>query len=71
MLPRDILQFEYKLLHKPCMFDVGRSLQITNVFLDGHSNPQVQIIGLKTTPLLEHLKVSYPLGALHYSSVSS
>ncbi|XP_057501241.1 uncharacterized protein LOC130785162 isoform X1 [Actinidia eriantha] len=39
--------------------------QITNVFLDGHSNPQVQIIGLKTTPLLEHLKVPDPLGALH------
>ncbi|GFS43801.1 hypothetical protein Acr_00g0087060 [Actinidia rufa] len=49
----------------------NRTLCITNVFLDGHSNPQVQIIGLKTTPLLEHLKVPDPLGALHYSSVSS
>ncbi|KAK9275133.1 hypothetical protein L1049_022392 [Liquidambar formosana] len=44
--------------------------QITNVFLDGHSNPKVQIIGLKMTPILEHLEVPYPQeGLLHYSSV--
>ncbi|KAI8565346.1 hypothetical protein RHMOL_Rhmol03G0251700 [Rhododendron molle] len=30
--------------------------QITNVFLDGHSNPHVQIIGLET-PILENLKL--------------
>ncbi|KAF7149103.1 hypothetical protein RHSIM_Rhsim03G0227900 [Rhododendron simsii] len=42
--------------------------QITNVFLDGHSNPHVQIIGLET-PILENLKVPDFLGGpLHYSS---
>ncbi|CAK9144176.1 unnamed protein product [Ilex paraguariensis] len=45
--------------------------QITNVFLDGHSNPQVRIIGLKMAPILEHLKVPDLQGPLHYSSVSS
>ncbi|KAL5768526.1 hypothetical protein ACOSP7_015071 [Xanthoceras sorbifolium] len=34
--------------------------QITNVFLDGHSNPEVKIIGLKMSPVLEHLKVPDP-----------
>ncbi|GAV72794.1 hypothetical protein CFOL_v3_16282, partial [Cephalotus follicularis] len=44
--------------------------QITNVFVDGHSNPGVQIVGLKMTPLMEHLKVPDPQeGPLHYSSV--
>ncbi|KAH7854436.1 hypothetical protein Vadar_013817 [Vaccinium darrowii] len=43
--------------------------QITNIFLDGHSNPHVQIIGLKT-PILEHLKEPDLLeGLLRYSSV--
>ncbi|KAL6965786.1 hypothetical protein U1Q18_036846 [Sarracenia purpurea var. burkii] len=46
--------------------------QITNVFLEGHSNPHVQIIGLKMSSILEHLKVPDPLQApLHYSGVSS
>ncbi|KAF8393549.1 hypothetical protein HHK36_021793 [Tetracentron sinense] len=31
--------------------------QITNVFLDGHSNALVRIIGLKMIPILEHLNV--------------
>ncbi|XP_058206509.1 uncharacterized protein LOC131320009 isoform X2 [Rhododendron vialii] len=45
--------------------------QITNVFLDGHSNPHVRIIGLET-PILENLKVPDFLGGpLHYSSVRS
>jgi len=45
--------------------------QITNIFLDGHSNPHVQIIGLKT-PILEHLKEPDLLeGLLRYSSVPS
>ncbi|CAH9099938.1 unnamed protein product [Cuscuta europaea] len=43
--------------------------QVTNVFLDGHSNPQVQIIGLKLTPVLEYLKSPDSLqGPLLYSS---
>ncbi|XP_052182272.1 uncharacterized protein LOC127794966 [Diospyros lotus] len=42
--------------------------QVTKELLDGHSNPQVQIIGLKMTPILKHLKVPNPLqGPLHYS----
>ncbi|XP_065850977.1 uncharacterized protein [Euphorbia lathyris] len=31
--------------------------QITNVFLDGHSNEGVEIIGVKLTPVLEHIRV--------------
>ncbi|KAK3034494.1 hypothetical protein RJ639_032483 [Escallonia herrerae] len=42
--------------------------QITNVFLDGHSNPQVQVIGLKMTPILEHIKAPELFGPLQYSS---
>lgn len=34
--------------------------QITNMFVDGHSNPQVEIIGLKLTPILKHLKLTDP-----------
>ncbi|OMO91768.1 Leucine-rich repeat, cysteine-containing subtype [Corchorus olitorius] len=33
--------------------------QITNVFLSGHSNSNVEIIGSKLSPLLEHIKVSH------------
>ncbi|XP_027066782.1 uncharacterized protein [Coffea arabica] len=45
--------------------------QVTDVFLLGHSNPEVRIIGLKMKPLLEHLEVPDLLrGPLHYSSVS-
>ncbi|KAB2620642.1 hypothetical protein D8674_040600 [Pyrus ussuriensis x Pyrus communis] len=44
--------------------------QITDTFLDGHSNPEVRIIGLKFSPILEHLKAPNPHeGALRYSSV--
>ncbi|KAH0970796.1 hypothetical protein GBA52_022952 [Prunus armeniaca] len=44
--------------------------QLTNTFLDGHSNPEVKIIGLKVSPILEHVKVSDPHeGPLRYSSV--
>ncbi|XP_011046001.1 PREDICTED: uncharacterized protein LOC105140737 [Populus euphratica] len=46
--------------------------QVTNVFLDGHSNSDVQIIGLKTSPVLEHIMVpELQEFALRYSSVSS
>lgn len=46
--------------------------QVTNVFLDGHSNSDVQIIGLKTSPVLEHIRVpELQEFALRYSSVSS
>ena len=45
--------------------------QVTDVFLNGHSNPQIQIIGLKMMPVLQHVKVPDPhQGALNYSSVS-
>lgn len=44
--------------------------QITNVFLDGHSNAQVLVIGLQMSPILEHIKVPDLVGPLHYSSVS-
>ncbi|RAL37087.1 hypothetical protein DM860_004009 [Cuscuta australis] len=43
--------------------------QVTNVFLEGHSNPQVKIIGLKMTLVLEHLKApDFLQGPLLYSS---
>ncbi|XP_010273917.1 PREDICTED: uncharacterized protein LOC104609326 isoform X2 [Nelumbo nucifera] len=32
--------------------------QITNLFLDGYSNPLVQIIGLKMTPILENVNMN-------------
>ncbi|KAG4946581.1 hypothetical protein JHK87_042588 [Glycine soja] len=45
--------------------------QVTDAFLNGHSNLQIQIIGLKMSPVLEHVKVPDPhQGALNYSSVS-
>ncbi|KAK8706930.1 hypothetical protein V6N13_058002 [Hibiscus sabdariffa] len=44
--------------------------QITDVFLCGHSNAKVEIIGLKLSPLLEHMK-SPVESPLQYSSVSS
>ncbi|KAK7363300.1 hypothetical protein VNO77_05436 [Canavalia gladiata] len=45
--------------------------QVTDVFLNGHSNPEIQIVGLKMSPLLQHVKVHDPhQGALRYSSVS-
>ncbi|KAJ6698988.1 hypothetical protein OIU79_012293 [Salix purpurea] len=46
--------------------------QVTNVFIDGHSNSDVQIIGLKMSRVLDHVRVpelqEFPL---RYSSVSS
>ncbi|TXG61653.1 hypothetical protein EZV62_013016 [Acer yangbiense] len=46
--------------------------QITNEFLDRHSNPEVKIIGLKMSPVLEHLKVPDPEDVpMHYFSVLS
>ncbi|KAL1326082.1 hypothetical protein AAHE18_13G203200 [Arachis hypogaea] len=45
--------------------------QVTDIFLKGHSNMQLEIIGLQNSPLLRHVKVPDPYqGALNYSSVS-
>lgn len=45
--------------------------QVTDVFLNGHSNLEIQIIGLKLCPLLQHIKEPNPnQGALRYSSAS-
>lgn len=45
--------------------------QLTDVFLKGHSNSQIQLIGLKMTSVLQHVKVPDPhQSALNYSSVS-
>ncbi|XP_058767818.1 DNA repair protein rhp7-like [Vicia villosa] len=45
--------------------------QVTDVFLKGHSNSQMQIIGIKMTSVLQHVKVPDPhRAALNYSSVS-
>ncbi|XP_059433293.1 uncharacterized protein LOC132166489 isoform X2 [Corylus avellana] len=41
--------------------------KITNVFVEGHSNPNLQIIGLKLSSILENLKVSDPQQLLKYS----
>jgi DNA repair protein RAD7 len=47
--------------------------QLTNVFLDGHSNPYVQIVGLKMSSVLEDVQVPHyeVEGPLRYSLVSS
>ncbi|KAH6823059.1 hypothetical protein C2S53_002053 [Perilla frutescens var. hirtella] len=43
--------------------------QVTNVFLDGHSNSQVKLIGLKMTPVFKHIDVpDFLLGPLRYPS---
>ncbi|RDX98496.1 rhp7, partial [Mucuna pruriens] len=45
--------------------------KVTDAFVNGHSNLQIQIIGLKMSPVLQHVKVPDPhQGALNYSSVS-
>ncbi|KAK7281292.1 hypothetical protein RIF29_09130 [Crotalaria pallida] len=45
--------------------------QVTDAFLNGHSNLQIQLIGLKMSPVLQHVKVPDPhKAALNYSSVS-
>ncbi|KAG2717966.1 hypothetical protein I3843_03G196200 [Carya illinoinensis] len=41
--------------------------QITNVFLEGHSNPDVQIVGLKMSSVLDHVKVPDHQCPLRYS----
>ncbi|XP_030448494.1 uncharacterized protein LOC115671165 [Syzygium oleosum] len=41
--------------------------QITDAFLDGHANPDVHIIGLRLSPILEHLNVPETVGLLRYS----
>ncbi|KAL5149351.1 DNA repair protein rhp7 [Glycine soja] len=44
---------------------------VTDVFLNGHSNPEIQILGLKMSPLLQNVKVPEPCqGPLRYSPVS-
>lgn len=46
--------------------------QVTRAFLDGHSNPHLQIIGLKLTPILSHIKrPDFQQGSLLYSDVPS
>ncbi|KAI3447203.1 hypothetical protein Pfo_003868 [Paulownia fortunei] len=46
--------------------------QVTNVFLDGHSNPQVKLIGMKMTPVFKYIDVpDFLQGPLRYSSFSS
>ncbi|XP_073154328.1 uncharacterized protein [Henckelia pumila] len=41
--------------------------QVTNVFLEGHSNPRVELIGLKMTPLFKHISVpDFLQGPLRY-----
>ncbi|KAK9131376.1 hypothetical protein Sjap_011863 [Stephania japonica] len=46
--------------------------QITSKFVNGHSNPYVHIVGLKMTPMLEHLSVAdRHFGPLRYSAVPS
>ncbi|GMH18105.1 hypothetical protein Nepgr_019946 [Nepenthes gracilis] len=45
--------------------------QVTRKFLDGHSNPCLQVTGMKLTPILEHLKEpDFQQGPLLYSVVS-
>ncbi|CAN4109980.1 unnamed protein product [Withania somnifera] len=47
--------------------------QVSSVFLDGHSNTKVQILGLKMTPILQHIEApdSLQQGPLRYSAVPS
>ncbi|KAL1544700.1 hypothetical protein AAHA92_21518 [Salvia divinorum] len=45
--------------------------QVTDVFVDGHSNPQVKLIGLKMTPVFKHIEFpDFLLGPLRYPSTS-
>ncbi|CAL0327872.1 unnamed protein product [Lupinus luteus] len=45
--------------------------QVTDVFVNGHSNLEIQIIGLKMSHVLQHVKVPNPhQAALNYSSIS-
>ena len=48
-----------------------RSVQITEAFLNGHSNSRVRIIGCKTGPVLEHLDALEPQeNPLRYSPLT-
>lgn len=54
------------------MLKVFGCTQITDTFLSGYSNPDVQIIGLKMKPIMEHLNPpEYLQGPLRYSFVAS
>ncbi|XP_042044047.1 uncharacterized protein LOC121789731 [Salvia splendens] len=45
--------------------------QVMDVFVDGHSNPQVKLIGLKMTPVFKHIEFpDFLLGPLRYPSAS-
>ncbi|XP_010666291.2 uncharacterized protein LOC104883458 isoform X1 [Beta vulgaris subsp. vulgaris] len=44
--------------------------QVSSVFVDGHSNPHLHIVGLQLTPILDHIKrPDFQQGPLHYSVV--
>ncbi|KAK9705576.1 hypothetical protein RND81_07G067500 [Saponaria officinalis] len=44
--------------------------QITRTFIDGHSNPHLHVVGMKLTPILEHIKrPNFEHGPLYYSAV--
>ncbi|KAL3625302.1 hypothetical protein CASFOL_030756 [Castilleja foliolosa] len=44
--------------------------QVTNEFLDGHSNPQVKILGYKMTSIIKYIEVpDFLQGPLRYSSI--
>ncbi|KAL3655799.1 hypothetical protein CASFOL_000195 [Castilleja foliolosa] len=46
--------------------------QITDVFLNGHSNPDVRIIGLNLTPIFDHVNLLEPEGVLlRYSQLTN
>ncbi|PNX55050.1 DNA repair protein rhp7-like, partial [Trifolium pratense] len=45
--------------------------QVTDVFLKGHSNSELRIIGLKLCPLLQHMERPDPhRSALRYAPIS-
>ncbi|KAH9609981.1 hypothetical protein KSS87_007367 [Heliosperma pusillum] len=46
--------------------------QITTTFIDGHSNPDLHVVGMKLTPILENIKrPDFQQGPLYYSAVPS
>lgn len=50
--PSSPLQIDGQTLKKKPIFCL---LQVTDVFVKGHSNPNVKILGLKMDPFLGHL----------------
>lgn len=44
-------------------------MQITNVFLDGHSNEEVKVIGLKESEIIKNVEMA-DLLPLRYSSAT-